>query len=41
MTEKVYLGFEDESILEKHKNDVTCTTNKFGGEPVCQITLLL
>jgi hypothetical protein len=31
---KVLLGFEDESITEKHKMHVSFTTNKIGGKPV-------
>jgi hypothetical protein len=31
---KVLLGFEDESITEKHKLHVSFTTNKIGGKPV-------
>jgi hypothetical protein len=31
---KVLLGFEDELITEKHKNQINFTTNKIGGKPV-------
>jgi hypothetical protein len=34
---KVLLGFEDESITEKHKMHVNFTTNKIGGKPVGNI----
>jgi hypothetical protein len=34
---KVLLGFEDESITEKHKMHVNFTTNKTGGKPVSNI----
>lgn len=30
----VLLGFEDELITEKYKNEVKFTTNKIGGNPV-------
>ncbi|KAJ3627162.1 hypothetical protein MTP99_014561 [Tenebrio molitor] len=30
---KVLLGFEDELITEKHKNQINFTTNKIGGKP--------
>lgn len=31
---KVYLGYEDEYILDKHRTLVNFTTNKIGGKPV-------
>jgi hypothetical protein len=34
---KVLLGFEDESVAEKHKMHVNFTTNKIGGKPVSNI----
>lgn len=32
---KVYLGYEDEYVTEKHRSLVNFTTNKIGGKPVC------
>ena len=32
--QKVSLGFEDELITEKYKNQINFTTNKIGGKPV-------
>lgn len=31
---KVYLGYEDEFITDKHRSLVNFTTNKIGGKPV-------
>lgn len=31
---KVWLGFEDEFITEKHRSSVNLTINKIGGKPV-------
>ena len=38
---KVYLGYEDEYVTEKHRSLVNFTTNKIGGKPVsdCSETL--
>lgn len=30
----VFLGFEDEIVLDKHSTAVNYTTNKIGGKPV-------
>lgn len=34
---KIYLGYEDEYVTEKHRLFVNYTTNKIGGKPVSQI----
>ena len=31
---KVYLGYDDEYVTEKHRSLVHYTTNKIGGKPV-------
>lgn len=31
---KIYLGYEDERVTEKHRSLVNFTTNKIGGKPV-------
>jgi pre-rRNA-processing protein TSR4 len=31
---RVYLGYEDEHVTEKHHSLVNFTTNKIGGKPV-------
>lgn len=37
---KVYLGYEDEYVTEKHRSLVNFTTNKIGGKPVRIVGLL-
>ena len=31
---KIYLGYEDEYVTDKHRSFVNYTTNKIGGKPV-------
>lgn len=31
---KVYLGYEDEYVTDKHRSSLSYTTNKIGGYPV-------
>lgn len=31
---KVYLGYEDDYVIDKHRNLINFTTNKIGGLPV-------
>lgn len=38
---KVYLGYEDESVTEKHRTLVNFTTNKIGGKPVSVASIVL
>lgn len=36
---KVYLGYEDEYITEKHCTFLNFTTNKIGGKPVSWLNI--